>query len=91
MRFKLDATSMPYAVLDNPNIVVTWLEKYIKKIKNADASLELSEPVIEDHHVYIDLMYGSQIFNLAKALSHNLIICFDDEEPTIEIYDDWRE
>ena len=28
---------------------------------------------------------------LAKALSQNLIICFDDEKPTIEIYDDWRE
>ena len=41
--------------------------------------------------MFIDLMYGSQIYNLAKALSQNLIICFDDEEPTIEIYDDWRE
>lgn len=91
MKFKLDATSMPYAALDNPNIAVTWLEKYIEKIKNADASLQLPEPVIEHHKVYIDLMYGSQIFNLAKALSHNLIICIDDEEPTIEIYDDWRE
>lgn len=91
MRFKLDATSMPYAVLDNPKIAVTWLEKYIEKIKNADASLQLPEPVIEHHKVFIDLVYGSQIFNLAKALSQNLIICFDDEEPTIEIYDDWRE
>ena len=34
MTFKLDATSMPYAVLDNPNIAVTWLKKYIEKIKN---------------------------------------------------------
>lgn len=91
MKFKLDATSMPYAVLDNPKIAVTWLEKYIEKIKNADASLQLPEPVIEHHKVFIDLVYGSQIFNLAKALSQNLIICFDDEEPTIEIYDDWRE
>ena len=91
MKFKLDATSMPYAVLDNPNIAVTWLEKYIKKIRNADASLELPEPVIEHHKVFIDLVYGSQIFNLAKVLGHNLIICIDDEEPTIEIYDDWRE
>ena len=91
MRFKLDATSMPYAALDNPNIAVTWLGKYIEKIKNADASLQLPEPVIEHHKVFIDLVYGSQIYNLAKALSQNLIICFDDEEPTIEIYDDWRE
>ena len=91
MRFKLDATSMLYAALDNPNIAVTWLEKYIEKIKNADASLQLPEPVIEHHKVFIDLMYGSQIFNLAKALSYNLVIRIDDEEPTIEIYDDWRE
>ena len=48
-------------------------------------------PTTENHNVYIDLMYGFQFFNLAKALSQNLIICFDDEEPTIEIYDDWRE
>lgn len=91
MRFKLVATSLPYTVCDDPEIAVTWLEKYIEKIKNADDSLELPEPVIEDHQVFIDLMYGSQIYNLAKALSQNLIICFDDEEPTIEIYDDWRE
>ena len=39
MRFKLDATSMPYAALDNPAIVPTWLEKYIEKIKNSDDSL----------------------------------------------------
>ena len=90
MRFMLDATSMPYAALDNPNIAVTWLEKYIEKIKNADASLELPEPVIEHHKVFIDLVYGSQIYNLAKTLDKELIIRTDDE-PTIEIYDDWRE
>ena len=91
MRFKLVATSLPYTVCDNPDIAPIYLKEYIEKIKNADASLELPEPVIEDHHVYIDLVYASQIYNLAKALSQNLIICFDDEEPTIEIYDDWRE
>lgn len=91
MRFKLVATSLPYTVCDNPDIAPIYLKEYIEKIKNADDSLELPEPVIEDHHVYIDLVYGSQIYNLAKTLSQNLIICFDDEEPTIEIYDDWRE
>lgn len=90
MRFKLTATSLLYGVGD-PDDVLRYLGKYIKKIKNADASLELPEPVIDHHKVCIDLMYGSQIFNLAKALSQNLIICVDDEEPTIEIYDDWRE
>ena len=91
MRFKLVATSLPYTVCDNPDIAPIYLKEYIEKIKNADASLELSEPVIEDHNVYIDLVYASQIHNLAKALSQNLIICFEDEQPTIEIYDDWRE
>ena len=91
MRFKLVATSLPYTVCDNPDITPIYLKEYIEKIKNADDSLELPEPVIEDHQVFIDLMYGSQIYNLAKALSQNLIICFDGEEPTIEIYDDWRE
>lgn len=90
MRFKLDATSMPYAVLDNPNIAVTWLEKYIEKIMNADASLQLPEPVIEHNNVYINLVYDAQFFNLAKMLDKELIIRTDDE-PTIEIYDDWRE
>ena len=90
MRFKLTATHLSYRCnhLDDAPVC---LRKYIEKIKNADDSLELPEPVIEDHQVFIDLMYGSQIYNLAKALSQNLIICFDDEEPTIEIYDDWRE
>ena len=91
MRFKLVATSLPYTVCDNPDIAPIYLKEYIEKIKNADASLQLPEPVIEHHKVFIDLVYGSQIFNLAKVLSQNLIICFDDEEPTIEIYDDWRE
>ena len=91
MKFKLIATSLPYTVCDNPDIAPIYLKEYIEKIKNADDSLELPEPVIEDHNVYIDLVYSSQIYNLAKTLSQNLIICFDDEEPTIEIYDDWRE
>ena len=87
MKFKLTATHLLNCCnhLDDAPIC---LRKYIEKIKNADDSLELSEPVIEHNQAYIDLMYGSQIYNLAKALSRNLIICIDDEEPTIEIYDD---
>ena len=90
MKYKLTATHLIYRCnhLDDASIC---LKKYIEKIKNADDSLELPEPVIEGSRVYINLMYGSQIYNLAKALSQNVIICFDDEEPTIEIYDDWRE
>lgn len=88
MRFKLTATSLLNR--DNPDDASVYLRKYIEKIKNADSSLELPKPVIEGHRVYIDLMHGSQFFNLAKILDKNLIICNDDE-PTIEIYDDWRE
>ena len=90
MKFKLTATHLMYRCnhLDDAPMC---LKKYIEKIKSADDSLELTEPVIEGRNVYINLMYGSQIFNLAKTLSQNLIICFDNEEPTIEIYDDWRE
>ena len=90
MRFKLIATHLLYRC-NHIDDAPMCLRKYTEKIKNADDSLELPKPVIEDHNVYIDLMYGSQIYNLAKTLSQNLIICFDDEEPTIEIYDDWRE
>ena len=90
MRFKLVATSLVYGLIDNLDTVPTCPEKYIEKIMNADASLQLPEPVIEHHKVFIDLVYGSQIYNLAKTLDKELIIRTDDE-PTIEIYDDWRE
>ncbi len=90
MRFKLIATSLPYTVCDNPDIAPIYLKEYIEKIKNADDSLELPEPVIEHHEVFISLMYGSQFFYLAKMLDKELIIRTNDE-PTIEIYDDWRE
>ena len=88
MRFRLTATSSLNR--DNPDDVSVYCGKYIKKIKNADASLDLPEPVIEGHKVYIDLMYGSQFFNLAKTLDRELIIR-NENEPTIEIHDDWRE
>lgn len=88
MRFKLTATSLLNR--DNPDDASVYLRKYIEKIKNADASLDLPEPVIEGHKVYIDLMYGSQFFNLAKTLDRELIIR-NENEPTIEIHDDWRE
>lgn len=89
MRFKLTATTLMHAMGD-PDDVQRYLGKYIEKIKNADSSLELPKPVIEGHRVYIDLMHGPQFFNLAKILDKNLVI-WNDDEPTIEIYDDWRE
>lgn len=89
MRFKLTATSLIHAMGD-PNDVLRYLGKYIEKIKNADASLELPKPVIEGHRVYIDLMHGPQFFNLVKVLDRELVI-LNKDEPTIEIHDDWRE
>ena len=90
MKYKLTATHLSYRC-NHLDDAPACLRKYIEKIKNADDSLELPEPVIEHNQVYIDLVYASQIYNLTKAVAHNLIICIDDEEPTIEIYDDWRE
>ena len=89
MRFRLTATSVPYTY-KNPATELIYLRKYIEKIKNADDSLDLPEPEIEDDHVYISLMYGSQFFNLAKTLNHEIIVR-NENEPTLEIYDDWRE
>ena len=90
MKFRLTATSVPYTTCDNPDIIPIYLGEYLKKIKDADPSLDLPEPVIENHQVYISLMYGSQFFNLVKTLDRELIVC-NGSEPTIEIYDDWRE
>ena len=89
MKFKLIATHLLYRC-NHIDDAPMCLRKYIEKIKNADDSLELPEPVIEHNQVFITLMNGSQFFNLAKILDKELIIRTDDE-PTIEIYDDWRE
>ena len=89
MRFKLIATHLMYRC-NHIDDAPMCRRKYIKKIMNADASLQLPEPVIEHNQVYINLVYDAQFFNLAKILDKELIIRTDDE-PTIEIYDDWRE
>ena len=89
MRFRLTATSVPYTYKD-PVTELIYLREYIEKIKNADPALDLPEPEIEDGHVYISLMYGSQFRNLAKTVEMDIIVRHEIE-PTIEIYDDWRE
>ena len=89
MRFKLIATHLLYRC-NHIDDAPMCLRKYIEKIRNADASLQLPDPVIEHNQVYINLVYDAQFFNLAKTLDRELIIRLDDE-PTIEIYDDWRE
>ena len=90
MKFKLIATSTPYT-LKGGMTEADYLKEYIEKIKNADAALDLPDPIIDDGHVYIRLMYGSQIVNLSKTVGEELIVRIDEPEPTIEIYDSWRE
>ncbi len=85
MRFRLITTSMMYYSGENE------LKEYIEKMKNADATLDLPDPIFDNGKVYIHLMYGSQFVNLAKTLDKELIVHTSDSEPTLEIYDDWRE
>lgn len=87
MRFRLTATSVPY---NHPDGELTFLSKYLEKIKNADPELDLPDPIIEDGCVYIHLMYGSQFFNLARLLDEELVVR-NEKEPIVEIYDYWRE
>ena len=91
MRFRLTATSVPYTTNDNPDIVPIYLREYLEMMKNADATLDLPDPIFDNGKVYIHLMYGSQFVNLAKTLDKELIVHTNVTEPTIEIYDDWRE
>ena len=91
MKFKLTATSIPYTLKGGMTVEADYLKEYIEKIKNADVTLDLPDPIIDDGHVYICLMYSSQIVNLAKTVGEELIVCINNPEPTIEIYDSWRE
>lgn len=90
MRFRLIATSIPYSYKD-PNTERIYLREYLEKMKKADADLDLPDPIFDNGKVYIHLMYGSQFVNLAKTIDKELIIHTSDVEPTLEIYDDWRE
>lgn len=85
MRFRLITTSMMYSSGEND------LKEYLEMMKNADATLDLPDPIFDNGKVYIHLMYGSQFVNLAKTLDKELIVHTNVTEPTIEIYDDWRE
>ena len=85
MRFRLITTSMMYSSGEND------LKEYLEMMKNADATLDLPDPIFDNGRVYIHLMYGSQFVNLAKTLDKELIVHTNITEPTIEIYDDWRE
>lgn len=82
MKFRLITTHMMYTEDD------FYLKKYIEKMDKAGQ--DGPAYIVKDGKLYVDIFYGSDLFKLAKVLGEELIIR-KDEEPTIEIYDDWRE
>ena len=90
MKFHLIATSIPYTTFDNNKHEVDYLEDYIKMID--EAGYEGPAYIIENGKVYVNIFYGSDIAALAKIVKNELIVSVcEREEPTIEIYDSWRE
>ncbi len=88
MKFRLIATSMPYTMGDKQE--VDYLQDYIKMID--EAGYEGPAYTIENGKMYVNIFYGSDIAALAKIVKNELIVSFiQREEPTIEIYDSWRE
>ena len=88
MKFRLIATSMPYN-MDGDE--ADYLKDYIKMID--DAGYDALAYIIENGKVYVNIFYGSDIVALAKILNEELIVSLTQrrDEPTIEIYNDWRE
>ena len=87
MKFRLIATSIPYNMNGDE---ADYLKDYIKMIDGA--GYEGPAYIIENGKVYVNIFYGSDIAILAKIVKNELIVSVNDrEEPTIEIYDGWRE
>ena len=89
MKFRLIATSMPYSMDGNQE--ADYLKDYIKMID--DAGCYAPAYIIENGKVYVNIFHGSDIVALAKILNEELIVSLTQrrDEPTIEIYNDWRE
>lgn len=89
MKFRLIATSMPYNMDGNQE--ADYLKDYIKMID--DGGYDAPAYIIENGKVYVNIFYGSDIVALAKILNEELIVSLTQrrDEPTIEIYNDWRE
>jgi len=90
MKFRLTATSSPYTVYGNSKTDAEYLTDYIKMLDAA--GYEGPAYIIDNGKVYVNIFYGSDIAALAKIVKNELIVTVNDrEEPTIEIYDSWRE
>ena len=90
MKFRLTATSMPYVTCDNSKTDAEYLEDYIKMID--EAGYEGPAYTVDNGKVYVNIFYGSDMAALAKIVKNELIVSVHDrEEPTVEIYDSWRE
>lgn len=90
MKFHLIATSIPYTTFNNSKTEADYLSDYIKMLD--EAASEGPAYIIDNGKVYVNIFYGSDMATLAKIVKNELIVSvLDRDEPTIEIYDCWRE
>lgn len=89
MKFHLIATSVPYTTMHGKT-EAEYLTDYIKMLD--EAGEEGPAYIIDNGKVYVNIFYGSDIAALARIVKNELIVAvYDREEPTIEIYNFWRE
>ena len=85
MKFRLIATDMRCTGNDAED-----LKKYVEMIDKAGA--EGPAYIIENGRVYVNIFYGSDMAKLAEIVGEELIVTLDrTKEPTVEIYNGWRE
>ena len=85
MKFRLIATDMRCTGNDAED-----LKQYVEKIDKAGA--EGPAYIIENGRVYVNIFYGSDMAKLAEIVGEELIVTVAEaKEPTVEIYNGWRE
>lgn len=85
MKFRLIATDMRCTGNDAED-----LKKYVEMIDKAGA--EGPAYIIENGRVYVNIFYGSDMAKLAEIVDEELIVTLNTtKEPTVEIYNGWRE
>lgn len=85
MKFRLIATDMRCTGNDAED-----LKKYVEMIDKAGA--EGPAYIIENGRVYVNIFYGSDMAKLAEIIDEELIVTLNrTKEPTVEIYNGWRE
>ena len=85
MKFRLIATYMRCTGNDAED-----LKKYVEMIDKAGA--EGPAYIIDNGRVYVNILYGSDMAKLAEIVGEELVVTVDrSKEPTVEIYNDWRE